>query len=457
MRKPVSLLTLLPIVVILFVPVSIQADLTFKGIAYTSYQSEEYLSSDSDTSLDNLSQTGANYVSLLAVWYMENSSATAIAPNASKSPTDAAVKEAIQDIHNRGMKVMLKPHVDCLDGTWRGAIAPSSTTAWFSSYNDFIVHYASIAASYDVELFSVGCELKTMSGSSYSSNWGGVISNIKNIYKGPLTYSAHWDAYENVCFWSSLDYIGTSAYFYLNEEQDPSLEDLIDAWTNSYNGYMGVHNWVEDIATFQASIAKPVIFTEIGCRSIDYAAKMPSEWETAGTYNGDLQARYYEAAFQVFKDKIWFEGMFWWDWKCDPDFGGVGDTSHVMMGKPAQDVLYNWYAVYGNTAVLDVHQNYPNPFYPGRDDGTAIRYELGMNAEVTIKIYDINMRLVKNLLKDERKECGYHQEDKWSGDNNRGKQVARGVYLCRIEAEFLDEEGTARGQKSSLGKIMLIR
>ena len=43
------------------------------------------------------------------------------------------------------MEVMLKPHVDVIDGTFRGEIEPADRAAWFASYGSMIDHYADLA------------------------------------------------------------------------------------------------------------------------------------------------------------------------------------------------------------------------------------------------------------------------------------------------------------------------
>src|SRR3954447_22484169 len=94
-----------------------QAHFPYRGVAYISFQANEYQDPQSGQSLDDLASTGANWASLLATWYMDTPNSTAIAADVLKSPTDAAVIQAITDMHARGLKVMLKPHVDVKDGT----------------------------------------------------------------------------------------------------------------------------------------------------------------------------------------------------------------------------------------------------------------------------------------------------------------------------------------------------
>jgi hypothetical protein len=310
------------------------AALKYKGVAYLSYAPNEYASAGSNLSLNALKNTGANYVSVLVTQYLSNSTSNAIFPDPNRTPTDASVIDAINDIHARGMGVLLKPQLLCEDGQGQGDLAPTNPTAWFASYATFINHYAQIAQNNGVELFCVGCELNHLDTSNYDANWRTVISGVRAIYKGPLTYAADWSTYARISFWGALDYAGIDAYFPLSNAQTPSVANCVAGWS-SYNG----HNWLQEIETFQATVNKPVLFTEIGYRSYDYAAMSPWDWTNNHPYNANGQANCYEAAWQVFANKPWFAGMFWWGWTPDSKAGGAGDTNYTPQNKPAQSVL----------------------------------------------------------------------------------------------------------------------
>jgi hypothetical protein len=299
-------------------------------------------------SLDKLRDTKANYVSLVTTWYMNAHTSSAIHPDPSQTHTDAEIIATIQAIHDRGMGVMLKPHVDVVDGTWRGAIDPVDKDGWFASYRDFITHYAEIAQNSGVELFCIGTELESLVTDTYRSRWIAAIDAIKQTYTGTLIYAANWDGYENVSFWDQVDLVGIDAYFPLSNDPDPSLDELVEGWTHfcytttspcyTYTGPVECHNWVDEIESWQATIGKPAVFTEIGYESADCAAATP--WDAnSSTPNCNLQARCYEAVFRAFKDKPWLLGVFWWAWAPWSDAGGCCDTGFTPQNKPAERVL----------------------------------------------------------------------------------------------------------------------
>jgi PKD repeat protein len=317
-----------------------QAHFSYRGVAYISFQASEYQDPQSGQSLDDLASTGANWASLLATWYMDTPNSTAIAADALKSPTDAAVIQAITDMHARGLKVMLKPHVDVKDGTFRGAIAPSDTAAWFASYTTFINHYAAIAQAQSVELFCIGCELKTMSGAGNLSSWQTIIAGIRGVYSGPLTYASLSvfpnDEYVAVSFWPLLDIAGLDVYTPLTGKFDPTVAELIAAWNSNYNMPLALRTW-------QAGLGMPAMFTEMGYESVAGTNITPYYVNLAsGTADQQEQANCYEAALEVWTQEPWLKGIFWWGWAVP--LPPAGDKDYSARGKLAQGVLKTWYS-----------------------------------------------------------------------------------------------------------------
>ena len=77
--------------------------------------------------------------------------------------------------------------------------------------------------------------------------------------------------------------------------------------------------------------------------------------------------------------------------------------------------------------------NYPNPF----NNSTIIEYNLPERADVSVIIYDLLGRRVKQLF-DGDQSAGSHQVV-WDGADSRGAPVSSGVYFYRIEANGFAE------------------
>ena len=77
-------------------------------------------------------------------------------------------------------------------------------------------------------------------------------------------------------------------------------------------------------------------------------------------------------------------------------------------------------------------QNYPNPFNPE----TWIPYQIRESAEVVIRIYNVQGRLVRTLDLGQRAAGFYLGRTKaayWDGKNKAGEKVASGVYFYQIK------------------------
>jgi hypothetical protein len=79
--------------------------------------------------------------------------------------------------------------------------------------------------------------------------------------------------------------------------------------------------------------------------------------------------------------------------------------------------------------VTRLEQNRPNPFRPG----TEVPYRLAAEGTARLAIYDPNGRLVR-VISSGRESAGPHVA-RWDGRDARGRTVASGVYLLRLEAE----------------------
>lgn len=72
--------------------------------------------------------------------------------------------------------------------------------------------------------------------------------------------------------------------------------------------------------------------------------------------------------------------------------------------------------------------NYPNPFNPR----TTIRYQLRVESAVSLAVYTLDGKLVRELVSGTR-GVGFHSED-WDGRNGAGREMPSGVYLSRLSA-----------------------
>jgi len=83
----------------------------------------------------------------------------------------------------------------------------------------------------------------------------------------------------------------------------------------------------------------------------------------------------------------------------------------------------------GLPLVFALHDNAPNPFNPA----TVIKYDLPQSSRVSLKIFDVAGRLVRQLRTGEHEEAGAHQAI-WNGRDDGGRTMASGTYFYKLDA-----------------------
>jgi hypothetical protein len=113
--------------------------------------------------------------------------------------------------------------------------------------------------------------------------------------------------------------------------------------------------------------------------------------------------------------------------RTDPYFGGEirGDVTLDVVGSVA-DLRDEEGGVVPR--VLDLQDNYPNPFNPT----TTIGFGLPQQERVVLEIFDIKGRLISRLV-NETRPAGFYSVV-WNGTDDAGTPVASGVYYYRLAA-----------------------
>jgi len=307
------------------------------GVNLTAYSADGYSRPDVEEDMATLAGLGTTAVTLVPTWYMRGPDADRIGPDDGKSPTDESLARAIDWARDNGLRVVIKPHVDVLDESYRGEIRPRDREAWFRSYRGFIDHYAELASSGGADMLVVGTELKSMS--SETDRWRRVIEGARARFGGPLTYAANWDEAESIQFWDALDAIGVDAYYPLTDEGErPTPKRLLTAWREIAAGLRALsERW-----------GRPVILTEVGYPSQAGATTTPFE-VTDGPADQRLQALAYRTVFRALRDAGWLQGISWWSWRADPSPEEKPDVDYSPEGKQAQGELARGQTLYAGS------------------------------------------------------------------------------------------------------------
>ena len=282
----------------------------------------------------------ANYAAIMPFGFIKNLEHPEIIHNTDRQwfgETKAGTKQYVEQLRKQGIKIMIKPQIWVWRGEFTGDIKMTTEADWNtleSSYTNFIMAYANLANELKVDMLCIGTELEDFV-SGRPEFWIALISDIKKVYSGKLTYAANWDEYKRSHFWDRLDFIGVDAYFPVSEMKTPSVEDCRKGWQK--------HKML--LKKISETHGKPILFTEFGYRSIDYNGLKP--WDSdrnIENLNLEAQTNATMALFEEFWTEDWFAGGFVWKWFHDhAESGGLDNNQFTPQNKPVEEIIKYYY------------------------------------------------------------------------------------------------------------------
>lgn len=304
-----------------------------RGLVLPTWERHGYRDSATHDALSGITSVGANWIQLVPTWYQAAFTSSTIKPSAS-TVDDGDVRFVVRLAHRLGVKVMLKPHVDVSGGGDRARIRPANRAAWFTSYREFIMHYASLAAELEVDQFAVGTELAGTSDDR--TRWLATIAAVRAVYGGQLIYAANHSEYEDVTFWDAVDLIGIDVYWPLTAQPTTDVSVLRRAFETKR----------PHLVALSAEYGRPILFTEAGFASQRGASTAPWSASISRQPAEAEQAAAYDAMLSTFTGQPWWAGVFFWTWRVSHryEIEPPPALDHSVDGKAAADVLRAWWA-----------------------------------------------------------------------------------------------------------------
>jgi len=296
-----------------------------------------YLSNLASEAIYKQAELGANAMAIVPYSYMNapNKPNALSIPNRPGQENDQGVIHSAYVAKQQGMTTMLKPQI-WFRGSWPGDVDMKSDEDWdlfFKYYNDWIIHYALLAEIHEIDMLSIGVEF-VKATLSHEEEWRQIIRNVRNVYQGQLTYSANWgDEFEKVGFWDELDFIGLNCYYPLSKQDSPSKREL-------RKNFEGIKNKIKKVYRVHQ---KPIVFTEIGFRSIDAPWKNPHA-EGDDSFNAAHQDLCYQVIFEGIQDQEWCGGILWWKFPSYLDYQGAENSSFTPNMKQAEGTIRDWFS-----------------------------------------------------------------------------------------------------------------
>lgn len=314
-------------------------------------------------SLDGLISTGANSVTLAPQLVMETSTSSRITTtNESITQQLADMRDVIEYLRNANLSVFIKPKLLPRDGTWSAKISPEDPYLWFQNYKEILLKYAKLAEETGVQTLFLTNELESMVvNPDYTDEWIDIIESIREVFSGNISLNSIINnpkgpaASEvmHIPFADRLDFIGVSMYLSLTGKNDPTVDELVNAW---YGNRKGV-NIVEALKSIYRQYKKPVIISEIAYKWIDGANRKP--WRMTGAVDYQEQRDLFDALMQVLTREgprwveEWLRGVSIWAWFTYPNPELVYLSDFVftsVQSKPAEELLTEWFHRFRQTA-----------------------------------------------------------------------------------------------------------
>lgn len=288
-------------------------------------------------SLEKLNKIGTNAVAIVPYSYMRNPKNPSHIPimQDAGTETDESVISTHYEAKKLGMYTMLKPQI-WLGSSWPGDVEMDTESDWnkfFKNYYCWIRHYALLAEIHEMDALSLGVEFAKATVQR-PEEWKVIARKIRKLYGGHLTYSANWgEEFEKFSFWEEFDYIGLNCYYPLSKSKEVSKKELKKTFEE-------ISTKIEKISR---SYKKPVVFTEIGFRSVNQTWENPHADPQGRQSNEAAQKMCYEVVFEGIEKADWCKGILWWKWPTDIGIRSTTQAGFTPNAKKAEKTVEEWF------------------------------------------------------------------------------------------------------------------
>jgi len=296
-----------------------------------------------------VSRTNANWVKITRLFFQQGilgssgSIVSATDPSDGlKTLSDSLVIHAFNIAHKLGLKVYYGPLLLELGDGFRYTHRQNSVNSDFlQHYHDFIVNQAELAQKAGIELFAIGEELPSLL--SKSQFWHQVITDVRKVYDGKLTYQVLACCEGKIAnlfdktWLKDLDYIGLGINF---DRRNESVDPTVDSLVMTYQKRISVAKKLSE------HFNKLVLFTEFSLLSSDGGSVDSSRRQQTIIPDWQEQADATEAILETIQDQTdWSVGIAFHIWPAFTDSPyAIGDCCYPNLYlKSAEKVISSWF------------------------------------------------------------------------------------------------------------------
>lgn len=289
--------------------------------------------------LERMKALGIDTVALNIAFFQETFASTRVFLDVENTPDDLEIVAFVEACHRAGLKVILRPVLECWDSTPRmniqfppdgighlEGVVPRYWEAWFRSFTAAMVHFARLAETTRSAMLSLNCEMA--STEHMEAGWASVVAAVRRVYGGQVVYNAFpWGAKRE--WYRLLDQIFFSFY-----AEAPT----------------GIDEQVKMLKGYAEHYQKPVVLGEFGVRSFRKVPEQQAgaDFNWTGEYDGKRQVDFFNNVLSRVWNEPWCGGALYWKWDENQDrknFKGDrrGDMGLTIQGKPAEETLRGWF------------------------------------------------------------------------------------------------------------------
>lgn len=317
----------------------------------------------------------------------------------------------IQYIKSKGMSVGIRPIFFVIDANgnipfieilpsggekvwWHGNIQPADPVAWFASFGTYLERYMEIANAGQIEEFTIGAELQSLTvgigQSEWATNpfgfpgeWLKLLARARQLlpattrvmydinytddeifssgvaefggelivwrqrlvdFASPADPGLNQNWKDLVDFWKSLDAVGIDMYRSLAQEGDvipTEYAALLQLLRNNASVFAAQIDELLGKIALVTAVKKDVVIKELGFRSVEKGFIEPFNYAGPGILNIAHQAAAFESVLSTFQSPRyeWFKGVVFWDASVDLDRHGPLDSGFSPVGKDLTEAV----------------------------------------------------------------------------------------------------------------------
>ncbi|WP_281658172.1 hypothetical protein [Halobacillus sp. Cin3] len=259
--------------------------------------------------------------------------------------------ELIEVLTGKGIQVMLEPFPFIQGGQFgETEWNPADKKRWFMLWQTTVLNplINTIAIPYQVWGLNIASNLVNFE--SMEAEWDAMIEETRRQFGGNVVFRTNWwytaswspqtqQAFTtkiNRSYWKLVDFISIDAWFELNNQAVPSVEQIKSSMTST-EVYNRKQNVLQEIQRFHEVTGKDIYFGGFNIPALEYGLKFPWNEAVSPVKSPAVQANGWTAYKEMLEDLSYFLGFsVWVIGNNDPEYSYRVEPETAL-------VIHDWY------------------------------------------------------------------------------------------------------------------